>query len=107
MRLLILAVYVISSAAAREPLQVRIRHTDRSKFTMERAVHGDRKSTRLNSSHSQISYAVFCLTKKNTYTDRSSMTSISTALDQRTLAIWAFDCAEPPLDVLSSSTVMS
>src|SRR2546430_10854291 len=27
--------------------------------------HGtDRKSTRLNSSHSQISYAVFCLTKK-------------------------------------------
>src|SRR2546430_7645305 len=26
----------------------------------------DRKSTRLNSSHSQISYAVFCLKKKNT-----------------------------------------
>src|SRR2546430_12141283 len=25
----------------------------------------DRKSTRLNSSHSQISYAVFCLKKKN------------------------------------------
>src|SRR2546430_7072677 len=38
----------------------------------DRAVglHGgaDRKSTRLNSSHSQISYAVFCLKKKNTYT---------------------------------------
>src|SRR2546430_4849651 len=29
----------------------------------------DRKSTRLNSSHSQISYAVFCLKKKNTYYD--------------------------------------
>src|SRR2546430_12944720 len=28
---------------------------------------GDRKSTRLNSSHSQISYAVFCLKKKKTY----------------------------------------
>src|SRR2546430_3775093 len=27
----------------------------------------DRKSTRLNSSHSQISYAVFCLKKKNTH----------------------------------------
>src|SRR2546430_15677707 len=27
-------------------------------------VGGDRKSTRLNSSHSQISYAVFCLKKK-------------------------------------------
>src|SRR5688572_31312323 len=31
----------------------------------EVTVHGvDRKSTRLNSSHSQISYAVFCLKKK-------------------------------------------
>src|SRR5688572_31344535 len=29
------------------------------------AIIGDRKSTRLNSSHSQISYAVFCLKKKN------------------------------------------
>src|SRR5688572_30943782 len=28
------------------------------------ATRGDRKSTRLNSSHSQISYAVFCLKKK-------------------------------------------
>src|SRR2546430_5042875 len=28
-------------------------------------LRGDRKSTRLNSSHSQISYAVFCLKKKN------------------------------------------
>src|SRR5688572_30952639 len=28
------------------------------------AGEGDRKSTRLNSSHSQISYAVFCLKKK-------------------------------------------
>src|SRR2546427_3589460 len=27
-------------------------------------LEGDRKSTRLNSSHSQISYAVFCLKKK-------------------------------------------
>src|SRR2546430_8996822 len=30
------------------------------------AVQRDRKSTRLNSSHSQISYAVFCLKKKKT-----------------------------------------
>src|SRR3712207_8997497 len=27
--------------------------------------YGDRKSTRLNSSHANISYAVFCLKKKN------------------------------------------
>src|SRR5688572_32841616 len=33
---------------------------------------GDRKSTRLNSSHSQISYAVFCLKKKkHTLADRN------------------------------------
>src|SRR3712207_7944162 len=29
----------------------------------------DRKSTRLNSSHANISYAVFCLKKKNQYFD--------------------------------------
>src|SRR3712207_7966118 len=29
-----------------------------------RAPNGDRKSTRLNSSHANISYAVFCLKKK-------------------------------------------
>src|SRR2546430_9776201 len=32
----------------------------------------DRKSTRLNSSHSQISYAVFCLKKKKKKPDRPS-----------------------------------
>src|SRR2546430_6292723 len=32
----------------------------------------DRKSTRLNSSHSQISYAVFCLKKKKCRTRQSS-----------------------------------
>src|SRR5688572_31590300 len=31
----------------------------------------DRKSTRLNSSHSQISYAVFCLKKKKKKTKKS------------------------------------
>src|SRR5256886_12886419 len=35
----------------------------------------DRKSTRLNSSHSQISYAVFCLKKKNKRSNRSSVSS--------------------------------
>src|SRR2546430_7203716 len=35
----------------------------------------DRKSTRLNSSHSQISYAVFCLKKKNNAEWPSSLSS--------------------------------
>src|SRR5688572_31947730 len=34
------------------------------------AFRRDRKSTRLNSSHSQISYAVFCLKKKKRHRDR-------------------------------------
>src|SRR3712207_8942183 len=32
-----------------------------------RRARGDRKSTRLNSSHAHISYAVFCLKKKNPF----------------------------------------
>src|SRR3712207_7090305 len=34
----------------------------------------DRKSTRLNSSHANISYAVFCLKKKNIYITVSHLT---------------------------------
>src|SRR2546430_9816431 len=40
-----------------------------------------RKSTRLNSSHSQISYAVFCLKKKKTHNEPLSM---ATAADSCT-----------------------
>src|SRR2546430_10023343 len=41
----------------------------------------DRKSTRLNSSHSQISYAVFCLKKKiESHVSHILLTSYSTAL---------------------------
>src|SRR5438034_3722475 len=44
---------------------------DGGNFTSD--LEGDRKSTRLNSSHTVISYAVFCLKKKNR-TTRSSAT---------------------------------
>src|SRR5206468_11465422 len=37
----------------------------------------DRKSTRLNSSHDQISYAVFCLKKKKQTTNASTLLSTS------------------------------
>src|SRR5688572_31608850 len=45
-------------------------------FTPRREAGSDRKSTRLNSSHSQISYAVFCLKKKKktNFTISSSFT---------------------------------
>src|SRR3712207_8504214 len=39
------------------------------------AEHRDRKSTRLNSSHANISYAVFCLKKKKIKTHISSLQS--------------------------------
>src|SRR6266576_3398699 len=39
----------------------------------------DRKSTRLNSSHVEISYAVFCLKKKNSYFLRYTCTTITTS----------------------------
>src|SRR2546430_13668432 len=42
--------------------------------------HQDRKSTRLNSSHSQISYAVFCLKKKTTQFDDSQHIDYSICL---------------------------
>src|SRR6266478_5452549 len=40
------------------------------------AITRDRKSTRLNSSHSQISYAVFCLKKKKKKQDALSFVKI-------------------------------
>src|SRR2546430_9083003 len=40
------------------------------RYTLHTAA-GDRKSTRLNSSHSQISYAVFCLKKKKVDLNRT------------------------------------
>src|SRR5690242_20828097 len=46
------------AGAGRAPLQLAARNRDH-------AVCRDRKSTRLNSSHMSISYAVFCLKKKN------------------------------------------
>src|SRR5947207_10969747 len=42
---------------------VRLPH-ERSRRTDRKNPQGDRKSTRLNSSHTVISYAVFCLKKK-------------------------------------------
>src|SRR3989440_8069161 len=42
---------------------------------------GDRKSTRLNSSHDQISYAVFCLKKKNSRSGISTSPSDNSLID--------------------------
>src|SRR2546430_13704400 len=47
-----------------EAVQI-LRHFAEARESYHRGVGEDRKSTRLNSSHSQISYAVFCLKKKS------------------------------------------
>src|SRR5207244_12790285 len=54
--------------AERAAAELRARQVVRLRGRLGRVVHvqgvGDRKSTRLNSSHQIISYAVFCLKKK-------------------------------------------
>src|SRR5688572_32255422 len=57
-----------AAISADEPIHARGHREDRAERRLFRGTAGetaaDRKSTRLNSSHSQISYAVFCLKKK-------------------------------------------
>src|SRR2546430_4198619 len=53
-------------ARSRSVPRARLRLARRAHARDARAPEADRKSTRLNSSHSQISYAVFCLKKKKT-----------------------------------------
>src|SRR2546430_10324727 len=50
----------------RETIARRIVAAIQQREQRQNFAHRDRKSTRLNSSHSQISYAVFCLKKKQT-----------------------------------------
>src|SRR2546421_2682055 len=42
-------------------------------FPLASEENGDRKSTRLNSSHDQISYAVFCLKKKKSHDNQEQL----------------------------------
>src|SRR2546430_4283964 len=53
--LAVLTTDAVAEPASLQPLLRRV---------ADRSFNADRKSTRLNSSHSQISYAVFCLKKK-------------------------------------------
>src|SRR5437660_3907551 len=48
----------------------------------------DRKSTRLNSSHVAISYAVFCLKKKKTYAEEAGVTEVRTCLSETKFELW-------------------
>src|SRR2546422_7961987 len=70
----------VAPGAERPPLPAEVPHpgVDRlGVLRIERGqrTSGDRKSTRLNSSHGYISYAVFCL-KKNSKTKRNYIMNI-------------------------------
>src|SRR2546422_2697743 len=61
--------WVVQLRAAEKAIVVDAPHNqDLPVGQQRRAVRPDRKSTRLNSSHGYISYAVFCLKKKKHYT---------------------------------------
>src|SRR2546430_10056383 len=59
---------------------IELRELNRALTSLDQPVgdDGDRKSTRLNSSHSQISYAVFCLKKKNKTISTESRLTVTT-----------------------------
>src|SRR2546421_1925231 len=66
--------------------------------------HRDRKSTRLNSSHDQISYAVFCLKKKKS--DRKS-TRLNSSHDKIAYAVFCFKKTQPAPDRTPRTTYIS
>src|SRR3712207_8655880 len=55
-------ILAVGSGSTRKPRLLRLSYSGRSARAKVALV--DRKSTRLNSSHANISYAVFCLKKK-------------------------------------------
>src|SRR2546429_765295 len=64
----------------------------------QRTVKEDRKSTRLNSSHGYISYAVFCLKKKNTHSRilyEPKRPATSTLLPRHLACARIIHCARP------------
>src|SRR5207245_9331063 len=67
------------TCAFRAPFQLPLRGRGRRRGTR------DRKSTRLNSSHGSISYAVFCLKKKNKTTGAAERNTTVDAADWRVL----------------------
>src|SRR5688572_32682453 len=67
-----------AAAALQGRLGSRARSVRRNRGA-ERTGGLDRKSTRLNSSHSQISYAVFCLKKKKTKKEHKTVVNKASA----------------------------
>src|SRR5438445_5157713 len=63
---------VLERAESRVETTPVVRRVPRRADVLHQVTERDRKSTRLNSSHANISYAVFCLKKKKTKKKRQS-----------------------------------
>src|SRR5205809_6000955 len=68
------------------PHEKRQQHEQQQRAVLRAGGEIDRKSTRLNSSHGYISYAVFCLKKKKK-TQRQQNTQIITTRELQTMPI--------------------
>src|SRR5438128_4382292 len=69
-----------------------LRHTlfqphDREDDAVVAGIDRDRKSTRLNSSHGSISYAVFCLKKKNIFKREDDVVVLLTGTTERVMDV--------------------
>src|SRR5207245_3377221 len=65
----------------------------------------DRKSTRLNSSHGSISYAVFCLKKKKRHYDNAAKTGQHTPHREHTRALQAALTAEARTEAAEANDI--
>src|SRR5690606_40167892 len=73
------------SYGAREKTNIHLGvHGFRPRSRLNHTLNLDRKSTRLNSSHVKISYAVFCLKKKRKFLKMTTYTSKSTPIYRMT-----------------------
>src|SRR5256886_13645430 len=85
---------------------------DRTGWPLETLLCGvvdtNRKSTRLNSSHSQISYAVFCLKKKKNRCNNAACVT-SADICRRGAMLWGTYTARPSVRITSAcySRIMS
>src|SRR3989440_2569788 len=85
------------TAIQARPMELRTMFLAASAITL--TIARDRKSTRLNSSHDQISYAVFCLKKKTMNSGIAKhIKHIHCAL-RNTALISSVECASKPLTV--------
>src|SRR5258708_9380905 len=79
----------ILTAAGRRRLRDETAGWNRLASAIAAALNTDRKSTRLNSSHQIISYAVFCLKKKK---EKRKISDIELAVKQRSGAQMQVQC---------------